>query len=104
MAQLQGNGKVRKRARQSPSEVLKRLLVLCVFILSALCGPQETTMGRRPTIQTTVTASLTKSSLGACNQMLPVKFASKCVCLCSVFVILKSVKKKSKIGKVESPT
>ena len=34
-------------------------------------------MGRRPTIQTTVTASLTKSSLGACNQMLPVKCASK---------------------------
>lgn len=34
-------------------------------------------MGRRPTIQTTVTASLTKSSLVACNQMLPVKFASK---------------------------
>ena len=36
-------------------------------------------MGRRPTIQTTVTASLTKSSLGACNQMSLVKFASKCV-------------------------
>lgn len=39
-------------------------------------------MERRPTIQTTVTASLTKSSLGACNQMLPVKFASKFVCPC----------------------
>lgn len=38
-------------------------------------------MGRRPTIQTTVTASLTKSSPGACNQMLPVKFASKFLCL-----------------------
>lgn len=63
--------------------MLKRLLVLSarVFILSALCGPQETTMGRRPTIQTTVTASLTKSSLGACNQMLLVKFASKFVSL-----------------------
>lgn len=64
--------------------------VFCVFfILRALCGPQEMTMGRRPTIQTTVTASLTKSSLGACNQMLPVKFASK---FC-VFVALKCVKK-----------
>ena len=53
------------------AEVLKRLPVLSVrvLMLSALCGPQETTTGRRPTIQTTVTASLTKSSLGACNQM-----------------------------------
>lgn len=45
-------------------------------------------MGRRPTIQTTVTVSLTKSSPGDCNQMLPVKFASKFVS----FVILETNK------------
>lgn len=45
-------------------------------------------MGRRPTIQTTVTASLTKSSLVACNQMLPVKFASKFVCQCLLSIHL----------------
>lgn len=59
-------------------------------------------MGRRPTIQTTVTASLTKSSLGACNQMLPVKFASKFVCLSIVFENLKKSKEtkdNSKSGK-----
>lgn len=78
---LQGNGKVRKRAKPSPSEVIKWLLVLSVFVFipSAVCGPQEMTMGRRPTIQTTVTVLLTKSSLEACNQMLPVRFASKFV-------------------------
>lgn len=36
-------------------------------------------MVKRPTIQTTVTASLTKSSQVDCNQMLPVRFASKFV-------------------------
>lgn len=57
------------------------LLVLSgfVFMHPAVCGPQEMTTGRRPTIQTTVTVLLTKSSLGACNQMLPVRFASKFV-------------------------
>lgn len=49
-------------------------------------------MGRRPTIQITVTASLTKSSLGAYNQMLPVKFASK---FC-VYVTFKKCAKKQK--------
>lgn len=55
-------------------------------------------MGRRPTIQTTVTASLTKSSLGACSQMLPVKFASE---FC-VFVTLKCVKKQKNAFKRKS--
>lgn len=54
-------------------------MCVCLYFFCS-CGTQEKTMGRRPTIQTTVTASLTKSSLGACNQMLPVKFASKFVC------------------------
>lgn len=53
----------------------------CVFILSPLSG-QQTTMARKPTIQTTVTASLTKSSQGACSLTSPVKPASKCVCVC----------------------
>lgn len=48
-----------------------------VLNLHPLCCPQETTTGRRPTIQTTVTASLTKYSPGACNQTSPVRFASK---------------------------
>lgn len=44
--------------------------------------PPQMTMEKRPTIQITVTASLTKSSLGACNQTSLVKFASKCwVCV-----------------------
>lgn len=60
-------------------------------------------MGRRPTIQTTVTASLTKSSLGACNQMLPVKFASTFF-VYRVFVSFKSVKKQKKSGKVPPET
>lgn len=53
-----------------------------VLNLHPLCCPQETTTGRRPTIQTTVTASLTKYSPGACNQMSPVKFASKFCAKC----------------------
>lgn len=47
------------------------------FCFLSLCCLQETTTARRPTIQTTVTASLTKYSRGACNQTSPVRFASK---------------------------
>ncbi|MEQ2217488.1 hypothetical protein XENOCAPTIV_012141, partial [Xenoophorus captivus] len=44
-------------------------------------GRPETTTGRKPTTQTTVTASLTKSSQGVCSLTSPAKCASKCVCL-----------------------
>lgn len=47
---------------------------MCVFIFTQM------TTGRKPTTQTTVTASSTKSSQGACSLTSPVKCASKCVC------------------------
>lgn len=67
------------RRRRSPSSFrLKRVVgVICVCFVRL----QEMTTGRRPTIQTTVTASSTKSSPGGCNQMSPARFASTYVCL-----------------------
>lgn len=56
-------------------------VVLSVCVYTCYLCHQEMTMGRRPTIQTTVTASLTKSSLGGCNQMSPARFASTYACL-----------------------
>ena len=64
-------------------------------------------MGRRPTIQTTVTASLTKSSLVACNQMLPVKFASKLdvgIVCCLLTLSLLFIKGKKRNQLKDGPT
>ncbi len=52
-------------------------LSVCVCSYAASMSTKEMTMGKKPTTQTTATASLTKSSREACSLTSPAKSASK---------------------------
>lgn len=71
-------GDTRARRVRGPSGLKGSLGVISVCFVCL----KEMTMARRPTTQTTVTASLTKSSPGGCNLMSPARFASTYVPVC----------------------